>query len=341
MSSANLMPSLFQRLAAAGVDRSFVTKVVLPFWWDEAMTSSQPGFAYTAVIVASRLGLDLKAVMNPSAALVAPKAAGTRYKLNANVTTDDVVWARSIAVSAGRAAIWACKLPHVAIPVDPQAIHREIKAAGQQCVTLTNLLDYLWAHGVPVIHVCKVPKKQKRMVGLAAMVDGRPVIVLCKREKYSAQEVFVVAHEAGHVSRHLKNNAVIFDEKIDREYPEDNEEKEANDFAARVLTGSPGVYGAMPRYMTASTLAKTAKETGKRDGVDPGVVAMSYAHGKQFYPVGVGACSVLEGPNACATEIVLSKMREQLDLEQISKEDRVFLLTATGLGEKNAVPVGY
>jgi hypothetical protein len=341
MSASTSITALYDRLADAGVNKTFVKKVLLPSWWDESIAESQPGFAYTLAVLSARLGIPIKALADHSKSIELPSTASARFKHNQNIDRTEIAWANSIAIAAARHVLQVTKSPLKKIPAEPKAIRQAILDRGNTCVTLAALLTYLWDHGVPVIHTCAKPAGQKAMTGLATRSDGRPVIVCCKNLTLPPLMSFVVAHELGHIVKHLKEDGSFLDEKVDLDSI-DQEEKEANAFAAVLLTGRTTVYETGGTgNITAPRLAKFANAAGRRDGVDPGVVAMSVAHGRGFYPIGIAACKLTDGESLDACDLIRSTMAANINLHELPDEDQDFVRKACGCGESHALPVGY
>jgi hypothetical protein len=196
-------------------------------------------------------------------------------------------------------------------------------------VCLDNLLAYCWQHGIPVIPLKSKPRRSKRVDGLIVRVGERPVIVLACGYRYSARLLFIVAHELGHWARgHLSDQSILAEESIARE-GESHEEAEANWFAVELLTGKPDKAYWAPRSLTAAQLAEGARMAGRRDKVDPGVVALNYAWNQGTWEVGMGALKILE-PEPKGMLLLQQRMLESLEWSRLHEEDAQLLLRLTG-----------
>ncbi|MDR1509601.1 MAG: ImmA/IrrE family metallo-endopeptidase [Synergistaceae bacterium] len=86
--------------------------------------------------------------------------------------------------------------------------------------------------------------------GIVAVEDGQPVIYVSTRDPH-VRKRFTIAHEIGHVYLgHLadkENNELIDDEVRLRSATWNLEEKEANEFAARLLMPASLIRGAIDR----------------------------------------------------------------------------------------------
>jgi hypothetical protein len=165
------------------------------------------------------------------------------------------------------------------------------------------------------------------MDGMAAHLNGRPIIVISSGQKFSARLVFVIAHELGHIACGHVQDGVLIDENILEEIT-DQEEKEANDFAVKLLFGDNQYsWGQMS---SAVDLARTARKLGNQDRVDPGVVALNYAWQKSDWRIGTTALKIIE-PNANASAKINHFLNENLDWEELSKDSQEYLKLVTGV----------
>jgi hypothetical protein len=152
-----------------------------------------------------------------------------------------------------------------------------------------------------------------------------------RREKHAAWLLFILAHELGHIALgHIPENGVLLDDRVE-ESSRDSEERDANAFAITLLTGRPDKkYVASDRWLNAHELAEASKKTGRQQMVDPGHVALNYAHsmGKEFFPVGRAALNLLE-PNANAIAVVRERMAECMDWSRLPEDSSEFLSRVT------------
>jgi hypothetical protein len=332
------MARLYERLRKANLDPKYVSRVAFPEWWNDDLARVPSGYARALGFIARHIGLDLRALWDESAPLTCPDFGKTNFKKSREVTESDVEWPKCIALSAARVALQAIDCEPKPLPATGAQIRAEIMERGNSCVDLANLLNYLWEHGVPVLHVSNLPAK--KMAGLTAKIYDHPVIVLSKNHAFSALMVFDLAHELGHIlCGHLETASVVLDSTIDRLETADLEEASANATAIEVLTGKPNLqYRYNQRYVTSRELAELAIATGKKRGVDPGVVAQNFAHGRGIHALANGACKLTE-PKAKPISLVHQKMIEHLALEELPPEDAEFLLRVTGAELPHGAPV--
>jgi hypothetical protein len=324
----NPMGVLRQRLSEAGVNRKYLNSCILPDWWDDAAAQNPAGFSEVLLYIAHRLGLTVDSLTSKGELeFYGVKA---KFKKRADTTEDDLQLAKMIAFHAARVAASACRTAVAPLPEAPEAIREQILQSGVPCVALEALLDYCWGHGIPVIHVGEFPAKAKKMDGLSARIDGRPVIVLSKNIRSKSAMAFILAHELGHLALgHLPADMdLILDQSWDKN-ESDWEEEEANAFASHLLTGMKDPKFSAARNLNAEQLAAAATKLGNEHKIAPGVVALNYGWTKRFFPVAFAALKVLE-PGEHAAEVVGQRMVGHIDEDLISGEAYEWLVRLTG-----------
>lgn len=342
------MKRLYERLAAAGINTPFA-KSILPGWWDDDMASTDAGYARGLGIISSHLTIDLAQLWDASAPITVGSFGKTNFKKNANVTETEVQWTKSVALSAARFAVQAIRAEFKPLPA-ATVIRDEILANGRDCVNLEALLGYLWGHGVPVLFVQQRPKGSKVMDGIVATIDGRPVIVLSKKKHRNSLMLFVLAHECGHIVRgHLNDKPILLDTKIDRSNDSDQQEKEANQSALEVLTGSPTLqFVHSDQYIDAESLASMARATASKTQIDPGVIVQNFAYGRVLqgvdknimFALANAACTILEGDKN-PVGLIDQMFLKHVDLSSIADEHAEFLMNVAVTGDSNAVAAGH
>lgn len=334
MNQASRIKQLYRRLTAVGLTRAYVVGTALPTWWDDEVAANPAGFAQGMLLISRHLGLDLASLQNPSESVRLRSFGVCKFKKRPDVSEDQLALARVIATRAAQLAAAAVSSRPLPIPSDPLDIRQLILDRGACWVSLDELLEYCWSVGLPVLHVDHFPKNACRPDGFAARVDGRPVIVLCRRAKHSAWLLFILAHELGHLALgHVPENGSLIDEGMDPS-SEDEEERAANQFALALLNGNSGQsFVASGRWPNAAELARAAGEIGHQKFIDPGHIVLNYAHsmGKSFYPVGMAAANLLE-PNFDAVKHVRAKLAAHLDWGMLPEDSSEFLMRVTRHG---------
>lgn len=325
----NPITSVYKRLREVGLTKPYVRKVALPDWWEDSLAANPAGFAQCLMMLSRFLGIDLKSLQNPRSTLRLRDFGVCKYKKREGTSDDDLVLSRVIATRAAQIAGAAIETKYRPIP-DASKIRQEILERSRW-VGFKGLVKYCWARGVPVIHVNLFPPGAKRPDGFTLRLNGRPVIVLCREEKQPSWQLFILAHELGHIAcGHIPENGALLDEKVSKN-KRDKEEDEADRFAIELLTGNPKTsIVAEDRWPKAHQLAELAKKFGIRNHVDPGHVILNYAHsmGDTFYPLARAALKELS-PDADAVDIVRTKLARSLDWERLPEDSSQFLMRIT------------
>ena len=331
---ANPMKTLYRRLTEVGLTRDFVRKTALPSWWDDEVAANPAGYAQGLLLLSRHLGLELGSLQDESIPVKLRDFGVCKYKKRDDVTEDELALARVMATRAAQLAAEATTTAPTSLLGSAGEIRQQILDGGACCVGLRELLDYCWSVGTPVLHLDHFPRNARRPDGFAARVHGRSVVVLCRRATYSAWLLFILAHELGHIGLgHISEDGALLDDAVDAD-SQDVEEQQANAFAEELLTGHPDKrYVAADRWPKAGQLAENARQIGRLSMVDPGHIALNYAHsmGKEFFPVGVAALKILE-PDADAIGVVREKMAERLDWSRLPEDSSEFLLRVTQRG---------
>jgi transcriptional regulator with XRE-family HTH domain/Zn-dependent peptidase ImmA (M78 family) len=99
--------------------------------------------------------------------------------------------------------------------------------------TFETLLEFVWSIGIPVLPLADAGAFH----GACWLVEDQPVIVLKQRTQYHARWLFDLAHEVGHVIRHLASSEqeVLDLNEITPIDDDDPIEESANDFAHGLL----------------------------------------------------------------------------------------------------------
>ena len=325
------MPTLYARLSRIGLTRKYVRGTAFPGWWDDEVASTPAGYAQGLLLLSRHLGLDIRSLQNDSSPVRLREFGLCKYKKRESVSEDDLALCRMIATRAGQLAAEAVTMPYKGIPASASDIRQTILDTGAGWVGLSELLDFCWSAGIPVLHLDHFPKSARRPDGFVARVNGRPVVVLCVRKKQPAWLLFILAHELGHAALgHISEDGSIMDDRVDKE-SQDAEEKEANAFAIDLLTGSPHYrVSAADRWPNAHGLAEEAKRIGRLEMIDPGHIVLNYAHsmGRDFFGVANAALTRLN-PDADAIAFIRGVMADRLDWSNLPEDSSEFLMRVT------------
>lgn len=291
----NPMKSVYSRLRALGLTKPFVQKTILPDWWDDEAADSPAGFAEALTIIGRHVGIAPERLRDPAFVLEVPTPQHVKFKRSRGAQVEEVSLAQHLSVQVLRHAMQATPRGVGSLPATAQEIRASVLDRGEPWVSLRGLLRFLWDNGIPVLHVSNFPTAAKRMDGLAARIGERAGIVLSVKRPQSSWQLFVLAHELGHICLgHVQPDGVLTDASIDQE-SDDTEEREANAFAIELLTGDPHrTWTATGTWPNASQLALSARVLGERHRIDPGHIILSYANNKSFYPVALAALKLIE-----------------------------------------------
>ena len=328
--TANPMKALRARLSDAGVKKGFLDKVVLPSWWEDSLAETTGGFREAAAYICAHLGYGLACLLDGRAKLEFSQQGAVKFKKAKGVSEDDVCLTTHYALGVARAVAGGFS-EHVAVHAvpAPEAWREALLAkAATQWVTLKDILQATWKLGIPVVHVRNIPAGAKKPDALTTMVGDRPVIVVMNGRKSPSWVAFIVAHELGHIHhKHLKAGQTLVDEKIG-EKSDEKDEGDANDFAAKLLTGSSDLGLSSPRSMGIPQLAAAAKSFGGKYRVSPGVAALNYASNTGEWAVANGAVAALEA-NEDAAEDMNAALLENVGTDDFSEDAWEWICRAT------------
>jgi hypothetical protein len=328
MKMPDRMRRLYERLEAFGIDRNYVREVAFPPGWNDAATENPAVYCQAIGLLARNLNLNLRALQTDEAPLEWQDCGPARFKHGKRLSEQDLTLARCLAARAAQVACQAATTPVTEVPAAGRAIRETLLATGRPYVDFEALLDYCWASGIPVLPVSRLPAHARKPNALAGTFSDRPAIVLMKQPRYAAMLLFILAHELGHIALgHLSGNGLLVDAHIDRDDREAQEEQ-ANAFAVELLTGKPDIRYRAAYSPTAEELANAARETSRRDGVDPGFVALIYAGTRGHSAVGNRALSLIE-PEADPIGTIRARICSRLDWEQLGRDSGQFLQSIT------------
>ena len=326
------MKGLRARLSKAGIKPKFLNEVILPDWWEDSIASSDAGFREAVGYIGSHLGLSLRSLLDEDALPTFAKSSKVLYKKTAGITNDEVNLATQYALGVARsvAGVFSEKEPAQEVP-EPKSWREDLlQISDQPWVCLRHILATSWELGIPVVQLRNFPAGAKKPDALATMVDGRPVIVILNQRTSPSWIAFIVAHELGHIHhKHLKAGQTLVDQKVSGDAVE-NEEKEANDFAVRLLTGHSDLGLNTTHRMNARLLAKACQSFGEKNRIAPGVAALNYGFTTKEWALSSGALSILEKKDD-ASEEMKSCLLAMLDSEDLSEEAWGLVSRSTGI----------
>jgi hypothetical protein len=317
---------VYARLRAAGLGTSYVKSTLLPDWWDDSLAGTKSGFLHGLSFIAHRAGIQVGTLMRQDQAIEPKDFGQVRFKKPKDADSSKIKWAKNIAAAAAQLIADIVSKPFENPGASAADLRKQIaRATGSKTVTLPALLDLTWDHGIPVVFVGHLPPGSRRMDGMAAQLDGRPVIVTSKKSVHTAWLAFVIAHELGHICLGHVNNKIVVDESINGS-DTSPEEAQANSFAVELLTGTPRANYDLGTFVP-STVVRLAKEISFAKNVDPGVVILNHAFhraGSANWGMVKRALKQLE-PDANAPKQICERMLKELDLKGLDEDQREYV----------------
>ena len=310
---------------------SFVKKAILPGWWSDDIALTQAGYAQALMLLSRNLKIDIHLLLLENAPLEIHSLLPVLNKSPQGMAAEKLRWAQSLGERMAEIALQGTGDSHP-LPKSASAM-RDTLDANNHPPHLESVLDLCWKLGVPVLYLNENPTGACKPHAMIFRSQGRYSVVLSRKLIYSSMMAFDLLHEIGHaVMGHLTNNCSIVDKTI--ELTEEEREEEANRFAVEVLTGNPDLQFTSNRWFNAERLAVSARSIGSQFHIDPGVIALNYAwHNKRYFPMAQNALSLLE-PNADAVGTIRRYMRDRLDWNKLTEENREYLLRMSGAVEE-------
>ena len=285
---------LIRRLRKAGFGRKFVSGAILPDWWDKSCWDKPDLLPEIEVRVGRFLALPLSTVTDPESTLEAPAYPGARLRCVRDVDRTRLAPAIHAAMGIAGAVVRNLKesVPAPTLPPSDGLAWRQEILGFDRSVALDAILEDLWTRGIPVVptQLLPVPGFQ----GLAAVVEGRPVVVLGHRHDEPGRAAFRISHEAGHIAKgDCTPGAPVVDK--DEEILSDHAmEKVADQYAIRALVGEDTIpelsAGAVHDFRD---LARRAATVEKETGVDAGAIIFSWARTTGDYAMATMATKAL------------------------------------------------
>lgn len=323
--------TIYTTLKKFGIDKKFIEDILLPDWWDDDISKTKAGYLQTIDIISKNLGMDLaKFIANPETISLKGNAV-IKFKTAKNINiSDNLIWPESLALRISELIEDVLSIEFKPLPDNALEIRDQI-IENYKTLNLDTLLDYLWNHGIPVLHISEFPKDVSKMDGMIVNLSNRPIIIISKNRKHDAWLLFVMAHEFGHfIKGHLsKSSNIIYDTDIENE--QDNEEREANEFAIQLLLGSETKnFNIQEKIVSPYKLSNIVREIGKELKIDSGVIALNFAYKTKNWALAEQTLKILD-PKADAVEKIKEKIRQHFVFENTTEENACFLIKITSL----------
>lgn len=324
MTATTSMKELYTRLGTIGISQSFA-RYVLPSWWNDEIASEPSGLQQAQLYLSRAFNLEFNSLLStqPPSFYVAEH----KFKLNRNVTEDQVSASAHFATAMARLALLASQSVFAAPPDDPKVLREHI-LQDHPCVNLDGLLKYCADAGIPVLHIEKMPGN--KMAGIAIRLDGRYAIVLSKKA-HPAYLLFHLAHELGHIAKgHLGQDGFLADQNIGEGNRDDADEKEADAYAIRLINGVEIKYTAAKGVIkSGKQLYLAANHKAEETRVDVGHIILNFGHVQGNFQIANMALKYVTGPLDCGT-VVNAALFRHLAKDSLSEDQLELLHHATG-----------
>ena len=231
---------LLKRLQAAGLDRDFVVKRLIPSSVVARLESAGKNASRNLVLqatssVARIFGWSMTSLLGADKSLDLNMAAvgGGRFKIPATASEQRfnayTVYAHILSLLTLEATN---KLQRKPIPSDPEEVRHEIISEFGS-ITFETVLRYVWSHGIPVLPL----RDAGGFHGACWRQEGRNVIVLKQTTKSVARWLFDLLHELWHTSEDPDDAelSVVEEPEAALSRRDSDEEQAASQFAGEVI----------------------------------------------------------------------------------------------------------
>ncbi|WP_146203858.1 hypothetical protein [Azospirillum sp. TSO5] len=296
----------------------------LPEWAEEALAHPS-GIHEVRGFVAKHYGL----MVDADGTLRQRMMPAARFKTRSGADVGLVAPARALATSVAHAVAAVTTVRWRGVLPSADTLRKQCITAGRTWVGLDELLELCWGYGVPVIYLPMLPVNQSKMEGMVTFCGDRPVIVVTKKCS-PAWMLFILGHEMGHLALGHLDGGTIVDETVVEGDIDDAQERDANHYALRLLTGEARKALSLARLLRAPSLVQSAITYGRQHHIDPGHVILNAVrnteiNGEQPWPLGNAALKLLNpDPDAVATRC-RAFLREHVDMDQFSDDQFGFI----------------
>ncbi len=320
------MKYLYNKLKTVGYNPGYI-KSLLPDWWDEEIAETPAGLQQASLILGQTFGVRAESLWAEAAEPTLNLPQGICFKRRENIVADDLSIACAVARSLARIVLKAFPVkPRPKFYLDASELRKQL-LVGKKWLTFQDVLAYCLDIGIPVIHLQHLPKKSKKMEGMAFEQSGRPVIVLTQNHPHG-YALFDLAHELGHITLgHITPEHSIVDQKIDAD-ADDEDERAANRFALELLTGdSECKIVPTGHNLNSNELASAAIHYGEKNQIDPLHIVLNYAYSKNHWAAANLAIAQIAKNAPTDQEILHTALLESLELDDLSEDDYALLQT--------------
>lgn len=323
-----------KRLSLIGINQKYFRTVIMPSCFTRNSVASSQGLIKMISWIVQRTGVSPNSLFDLSAEPRLAVSVGARYKKPKNKAVDDLQLCEAICGQFGTFIAGILNgAERRALPPAEELREALVNGSSGPGVSFSSAVQACWDHGIAVVHISNFPNGCKKPDAMAMLVEDRPVIVITKVRHSAAWMIFYLIHEMGHFHHgHVSGSEPRIDEKVNFAEAEDPEEREANHYAAEVILGCPRVIWPKARF-TGETLAKSSKEIGKKFGIAPSALVLSYAYQEGEWGLGNQALQILEKTEPDPIVTINRIARDRLDWTDVSEENREWFALMTGLDD--------
>ncbi len=314
---------LIDRLRKAGFSRAAI-EAAWPSWWTEDADKSPSGRAELRFALARRLGLDPRPLLGERVEFIWNDEAKFKHLSAASEHQKSAL--TSFGVSIGRLLLRAT--PRSCIRNVSADKLRDSILSSNAFVDLESLISACWALGIPVIYLRVFPMEAKSMHAMVVSVDDRFAILLGRDAQYPAPVAFTLAHELGHVMLdHLKGAPALVDvEDPASTSSDDDQEKEADQFALTLLTGGADrEIKTNLKEFNAPTLANAVMRAAAQYRIEPGTMALCVGYQTGLWAVATSALNFIYSRSIPAWPEVNGIANSELEWDELSIDSQCYL----------------
>lgn len=333
MTDSKQAEKIFRKLNEAGFSEAYV-RSLLPSWWDDRVSDNPAGLSEFNLALSRNLGVDVRGLSADEPRVEFRLPGVQKLKRSVKYTESQLTPAVSVALSAARVAAQATRNPYTPLP-PAMELRQTILDSNARYVSLKALLRICWDHGIPVLHVSQYPDGMPKMDGLAVLLKDRPVIVISKITPFSSWMSFVLAHEMGHVANHhCDSGEMIVDESLDETTYSgediDEQEREADEYAMKLLSGDYDITKLAEVATSPEDLAHAAMTIQRNTGIDAGHLILRYAYQSKNWDLAIATLKGLDVGGQAQSNILIP-LEYELDFDAVSQGAITFLLRACGV----------
>lgn len=328
MNKTLTMDVLYKKLKDFGICEQHVKKHGLPSWWADELNDKPMAVLECSGYISNRFGLDLKSLLSEDDNLKFTELTETKFKQRINSQTSEI--AHGLAHGLAKIITYANENTFMGIPNNVEEIRSEILNI-DDTINLNSLLNYCWRNGIAVAYFNKFPKRKTKFDGMIQLQSKKPVIILCVNYKESSKLAFVLAHELGHLALGHITEGELFEGKINSK-DQDQEEKEANQFAVKLLLGDcDNCFGQKKNFKSVNDFIKETKAiTSKNPTVDIASIMLNYA----WYHNGWGLAQTAltkQYPNDDGQKLINESLANKLNWDILDDDSYEYLEQVLGV----------